>query len=75
MSPLAFYNFSGKSFKLKKRSQLFFAMNDKPLPVVAVCVRNEEGSTVGINHCNTVPSPAGASVHQIPGTSRFVFAM
>jgi hypothetical protein len=34
-------------------------MHDEALTVVAVCVSNEDGSTAGINRCNTAPSPTG----------------
>jgi hypothetical protein len=32
----------GDSLKFKKRCQLFFSTNDKPLSVVAMCVSNKD---------------------------------
>jgi hypothetical protein len=34
-------------------------MNDKPLPVIAVCISNEDRLSVGINRCDAAPTPTG----------------
>jgi hypothetical protein len=47
------------SFKFEKGSQPFIATNNKLLSVVAVRVRNEDCFSVGINRCNTAPTPPG----------------
>ncbi|PYJ88440.1 MAG: hypothetical protein DME71_13085 [Verrucomicrobia bacterium] len=51
--------FACDSFKLKKRSQFFIRAHDEPLSVVAVCIGSEDYLPVGINRCDTAPSPAG----------------
>jgi hypothetical protein len=43
----------------EKRSQFFVGGDDESLSVVAVCISNEDGSTAGINRCNTAPTPTG----------------
>ena len=65
--------------KFRKQGQPFVATNDKPLTVVAVCVSNEDGSTVGINRCNTAPGPTGLTelicdYFPVPHLERFEIA-
>jgi hypothetical protein len=46
-----------RRFKVQKRSQLFIRVHNETLPVVAVCVSNEDRSPVGINRRDTAPTP------------------
>jgi hypothetical protein len=43
--------------KLKKRSQFFVGGDDESFSVVAVCISNEDRLSVGIDSCDTAPTP------------------
>jgi hypothetical protein len=45
--------------KFEKRSQFFVGGDDESLSVVAVCISNEDRLPVGINRCDTAPTPSG----------------
>jgi hypothetical protein len=45
--------------KFEKRSQFFVGGDDESLSVVAVCISNEDRLSVGINRCDTAPTPTG----------------
>jgi hypothetical protein len=45
--------------KFEKRCQFFVSGDDEPLSVVAVCIRNEDRLSVGINRCDAAPTPTG----------------
>jgi hypothetical protein len=49
----------GRRFEFEKRRQLFVDADDEPFFVVAVRVYNEDRSPVGINRCDTAPTPPG----------------
>jgi hypothetical protein len=50
-----------KSYRVQfqKRSQLFIRSHNVTRSVVAVCISNEDRLSVGINRCDTTPSPTG----------------
>jgi membrane associated rhomboid family serine protease len=49
-------------FQFHKRSQLFVATNDKPLPIIAMRVSNPDGSPVGINRGDAAPTETGSDI-------------
>jgi hypothetical protein len=44
---------------IPQRSQLFICTHNETLSIVAVCVCNPDRSPVGINRCDTAPTPTG----------------
>jgi hypothetical protein len=46
-------------FQFQKRSRLCVGVNNEPLTVVAMRVSNEHRSSVGIDSCDTTPTPSG----------------
>jgi hypothetical protein len=44
-------------FKFKKRRKFFVRSHNETLPVVAVCISNEDRLSVGINRCDAAPTP------------------
>jgi hypothetical protein len=51
--------FAGDSFKFKKLRQFFVRSHNKPPPVVAMRVSNENRSPFTIHGCDTAPTPSG----------------
>jgi hypothetical protein len=45
--------------QFQKRIQLFIGLHNEPLSVTAMCVNNPDCSPVGINRCDTAPTPSG----------------
>jgi TolB-like protein/Flp pilus assembly protein TadD len=50
---------SSRRFKFKKGCQSFVCMHNETLSIVAMCVNNPDRSPVGIDSCNTAPTPSG----------------
>jgi hypothetical protein len=50
---------ANRRFKFKKRSQLIIGARDETLSIVPVGVSNSDRSPVGINGCDTAPTPTG----------------
>jgi hypothetical protein len=48
-----------RRFEFHKRSQPFIGTHNEPLSIVAMCVSNPNCSPVGINRCDTAPTPTG----------------
>src|SRR6516162_9714921 len=48
---------SDRRFEFQKRSQYFIRVHDKPLSTVAMCIRNEDCSPLGINGRTATPTP------------------
>jgi len=47
--------------KFEKRSQFFGGGDDESLSIVAMCVSHEDRSPVGIDSCDTAPTPTGVA--------------
>jgi len=45
--------------EFKKRSQLIIGARDETVSVTAMRIDNKDGSPVGINRCDTAPTPTG----------------
>jgi hypothetical protein len=50
---------TNRPFRFHKRSQFFIGVHNKTFSVAAVRIRNEDRSPVGIDSCNTAPTPSG----------------
>jgi hypothetical protein len=51
--------FSDRRFQFQKRRQLFLRTRNETLSVAAIRVSNPGLSPVGINRCDTAPTPTG----------------
>jgi hypothetical protein len=56
---------ANRRLKFEKCRQLFLCSDNEMLSVAAMRVSNEDGSTFGINRCNTAPSLALLSLSAI----------
>jgi hypothetical protein len=48
-----------RHFKFEKSGQLFISTHNEALTVIAMRVSNPDRPSVGINRCDTAPTPTG----------------